>query len=250
MLDRPDYVDAAARAARLLLDVHLVDGRLRRVSRDGTVGAHAGVLEDYACVALGFLDLLQATGDPVWLDHARGLLDTALEQFRADDGGFFDTAADAEELVTRPREYADNASPCGQSAMVHALATFAAVTGEGRYRSAAEEALAVLGARPPRAPRFAGWALAAAETMLRGPEEIVVVGEPGAERDALALAARGRPGAIVLVAAPDRTGADAALDLLRHRPTVGGRPTAYVCRGMVCEQPVTDPAALSRAARA
>jgi uncharacterized protein YyaL (SSP411 family) len=250
MLDRPDYVDAAARAARLLLDVHLVDGRLRRVSRDGTVGAHAGVLEDYACVALGFLDLLQATGDPVWLDHARGLLDTALEQFRADDGGFFDTAADAEELVTRPREYADNASPCGQSAMVHALATFAAVTGEGRYRSAAEEALAVLGALATRAPRFAGWALAAAETMLRGPEEIVVVGEPGAERDALALAARGRPGAIVLVAAPDRTGADAALDLLRHRPTVGGRPTAYVCRGMVCEQPVTDPAALSRAARA
>ncbi len=245
-LDRPDYVAAAVDAARLLLDLHLVDGRLRRVSRDGAVGAHAGVLEDYACVAQGFLDLLQATGDPAWVGHARGLLDTALDQFRADDGGFFDTGADAEALVTRPREYADNASPCGQSAMVHALSTFAAITGEGRYRSAAEEALAVLGPLATRAPRFAGWALAAAETMLGGPEEIVVVGGPGPERDALALAARRRPGAVVLVASPAETGDDAALDLLRHRPTVEGRPAAYVCRGMVCERPVTDPADLSR----
>lgn len=244
LLGRDEYVDAAARAARLLLDVHLVDGRLRRVSRDGAVGAHAGVLEDYACVAQGFLDLLQATGDPAWLDHARTLLDTALGQFRAGDGGFFDTATDAEALVARPREYADNASPCGQSAVVHALATFAAVTGEGRYRTAAEETLSVLGALATRAPRFAGWALAAAETMLRGPEEIVVVGEPGPERDALALAARRRPGAVVLVATPAQTGADAVLDLLRHRPTVEGRAAAYVCRGMVCERPVTDPALL------
>ncbi|MDO7868845.1 thioredoxin domain-containing protein [Nocardioides jiangxiensis] len=243
-LGRDDYVDAAAAAARLLLDVHLVDGRLRRVSRDGAVGSHAGVLEDYACVALGFLDLLQATGDPAWLGHARGLLDVALGQFRADDGGFFDTAADAEELVTRPREFSDNASPCGQSAVVHALATYAALTGSGAHRTAAEETLAVLGPLATRAPRFAGWSLAAAETMLSGPEEVVVVGEPGPERDALALAARRRPGAIVLVASPAETGDDAALDLLRHRPMVDGRPTAYVCRGMVCERPVTDPASL------
>jgi uncharacterized protein YyaL (SSP411 family) len=76
--------------------------------------------------------------------------------------------------------------------------------------------------------------------MLTGPEEIVVVGEPGPGRDALALAARRRPGAIVLVATPAQTGADAALDLLRRRPTLDGRPTAYVCRGMVCERPVTQ----------
>ena len=243
-LDRPDYIQAAVDAAQLLLDVHLVDGRLRRVSRDGAVGAHAGVLEDYACVALGFLDLLQATGDAAWLDRAGVLLEVALEQFRADDGGFFDTAADAEALVTRPREFSDNASPCGQSAMVHALVTYAAITGSGVHRTAAEQTLAVLAPLATRAPRFAGWALAAAETMLAGPEEVVVVGEPGAERDALALAARRRPGALVLVATPTETGEDAALDLLRHRPTVDGRPTAYVCRGMVCQQPVTDPASI------
>ena len=55
---------------RLLWRVHMVDGRLRRVSRDGVVGRPGGVLEDYGCVASGFLDLLQATGDPVWLHRA------------------------------------------------------------------------------------------------------------------------------------------------------------------------------------
>ncbi len=126
--------------------MHLVDGRLRRVSRDGVVGAPAGVLEDHGCVAAGFLDLLQATGDPVWLERAGLLLDTALERFAADDGGFFDTADDAEALVARPRDPSDNASPAGLSAMVHALSTYAALTGSGRHRDAAEAALATVAA--------------------------------------------------------------------------------------------------------
>ena len=111
------------------------------MSRDGVVGRHAGVLEDYGCVADGFLALLSATGDASWLEAAGRLLDTALAGFAADDGGFFDTAADAETLVTRPRDPSDNASPSGQSALVHALLGYAAVTGSGRHRDAAEAAL-------------------------------------------------------------------------------------------------------------
>ena len=199
LMRRPDYVGAAVEAGRLLVDLHLVDGRLKRVSRDGVVGRHDGVLEDHGCVALGFLDLLQATGDAAWLEHARLVLDDALARFRADDGGFHDTASDAEALVARPRELSDNASPSGQSAMVHALATYAALTGSGVHRDAAEQTLAVLARLAERAPRFAGHALAAAEAMLDGPEEIVVVGAPGPARDALEDVARrrrrgGRPG--------------------------------------------------------
>ena len=63
-LDRPEWVAAAARAADLLLDLHVVDGRLRRSSRDGVVGAAAGVLEDHAALADGLLALHQATGAP------------------------------------------------------------------------------------------------------------------------------------------------------------------------------------------
>ena len=122
LLGREDLVDAAVRAGTLLADLHLRDdGSLLRVSRDGAAGRHRGVLEDHGCVAHGFLALAGATGDALWLDRARSVLDHALDRFRADDGGFFDTASDAEALVARPRDPSDNASPSGTSAMVHAL---------------------------------------------------------------------------------------------------------------------------------
>lgn len=235
-LCRAGRAEDAARAGDLLWRVHVVDGRLRRVSRDGVVGAPAGVLEDYGCVAAGFLDLLQATGDPLWMERARVLLDVALEHFRADDGGFHDTADDAEALVARPRDPSDNASPSGLSSMVHALAAYAALTGAGRYREAAEEALSTVAALAEQAPRFAGWSLAAAETMLDGPVEIAIVGDPGEERDALERVARRVPGAVVVVA-DDPTD---EIPLLTGRGPVDGHPAAYVCRNFVCERPVTS----------
>ena len=229
------YVDAAVTAAELLWRVHAQDARLLRVSRDGVAGAHAGVLEDYGCVASGFLALTQATGDSTWLDRATALLDTALTHFRAEDGGFYDTADDAEALVTRPRDPSDNASPSGTSAMVHALVTAHALTGEGRYRTAAEEALAATSNLMTNAPRFAGWSLAAAVTMAEGPLEIAVVGPPGPDRDALEDAARRKPGAVVVVADEARDD----IPLLSSRSPVDGKAAAYVCRGFVCERPVT-----------
>lgn len=220
-------------------DLHTVTeehtARLLRVSRDGVAGAHAGVLEDYGCVASGFLALTQATGDSTWLDRATSLLDTALTHFRAEDGGFYDTADDAEALVTRPRDPSDNASPGGTSAMVHALVTAHALTGEGRYRTAAEEALAATSNLMAKAPRFAGWSLAAAATMADGPLEIAVVGPPGPDRDALEAAARRKPGAVVVVADEARDD----IPLLSSRTPVDGKAAAYVCRGFVCECPVT-----------
>ncbi|WP_426241732.1 thioredoxin domain-containing protein [Nocardioides sp. LHG3406-4] len=236
LLGVEEYVDAARAAARLLVDVHLTDGGLRRVSRDGVVGRHAAVLEDYGALAHGLLDLAAATAESEWLDVAGGLLEVALRDFRADDGGFHDTAAGAEALVARPRDPSDNASPSGLSSTVHALSTYAALTGSGRHRQAAEEALASVAVLMERAPRFAGWSLAAAQSMLDGPLEIAVVGRPGPTRDALTERALRRPGAVVVVAEPGTPG----IPLLEGRVEVDGRPAAYVCRGMVCERPVTE----------
>ncbi len=242
-LGESQHREAAVAAGELLARVHLDGGRLRRVSRDGVVGEPAGVLEDYGCVAAGFLDLLQATSDPVWLARAGALLDTALAHFRADDGGFFDTADDAEALVTRPRDPSDNASPSGLSAMLHALTTYTALTGETRHRAAAEESLATVHQLLERAPRFAGWSAAAAVAMLEGPLEVAVVGPPGAARAALASRARAHPTAVVVVAEGPIDG----IPLLAGRTPVDGRPAAYVCRGFVCERPVTDLDQLERA---
>ena len=253
LLGEQTYVDAAVDAMRLVVDLHL-DGRtLRRVSRDGVVGRHAGVLEDYACVAHGALALLSATGDVTWLGAARTLLDVALSMFAAGDGGFFDTAEDAEQLLSRPRDPSDNASPSGQSALVHALLGYTAVTGSGRHRDAAEGALRNVRTLAERVPRFAGWSLAAAEAALAGPLEVAVVGvEADPDRDELARVARtcSSPGLVVVVGepsdvAPGETDDPGTVPLLAGRGLVDGRAAAYVCRGMVCDRPVTDPADLA-----
>jgi uncharacterized protein YyaL (SSP411 family) len=236
LLDESRLVAAAEAAGRLLVDVHLADGRLRRVSRDGLAGTAAGVLEDYGCVAEGFLALLQATGDPSWLRQAGVVLDTALDLFGTDDGGFYDTAADAESLVARPRDPTDNASPSGLSSVCNALLGYAAVTGSGRHRSAAEAALVSVRSLAERAPRFAGWSLAAAEAALDGPVEVAVIEGPGGDELASVARSSTRPGAVVVVGS---AGDD--VPLLEGRGQVDGLAAAYVCRNLVCERPVTSP---------
>jgi uncharacterized protein YyaL (SSP411 family) len=241
LLGREEYVDAALAAGRLVADVHLVDGRLRRVSRDGRVGVPAGVLEDHGAVAGGFLALCGATGDERWLARGVDLLEAALTHFRAADGGFFDTPADGERLVARPRDPGDNASPSGASATIHALLAAHALTGDGRWRDAADEALAGIADLARRAPRFAGWSLAAAQSLADGAPEIAVVGAEGAARDDLERQARRWPGAVVAVSDGPRDG----VLLLAGRDAVDGEPAAYVCRGNVCDRPVVSPGKIS-----
>ncbi|HTC70686.1 MAG TPA: thioredoxin domain-containing protein [Acidothermaceae bacterium] len=240
LFDRPDFIDAAAAAARLLIGVHLVDGRLRRVSRDGVVGQPAGVLEDYANVADGLLALAQVTRSRELLDTAGLLLDVCLRHFSDGAGGFFDTADDAEALVRRPQNLTDDATPAGQSALAQALLTYAALTGSTAHREAAEAALGatrVLGARYPRA---AGWGLATATALLAGPVEIAVVGKQGDDRlAALERAAWMSTSAGAVIAIRDGDGGAGWAPLLEGRDAIDGLPTAYVCRQFVCRRPVT-----------
>lgn len=229
--------DGAMRdAAEHLAAAHLVDGRLRRVSRDKIVGEPAGVLEDYGCVAEAFCAMHQLTGEGRWLSLAGELLDVALARFAGPDGAFYDTADDAERLVTRPADPTDNATPSGRSAIVAALVAYAALTGETRYREAAEKTLSTVAPIVDRHARFTGYAATVGEALLSGPYEIAVAtGDP--EGDPLVAAARRHapPGAVVVAGAPDQPG----VPLLAGRPFVDGRPAAYVCRGFVCQRPVT-----------
>ena len=248
LLGEQQWVDAAVATGELLDRLHTdADGRLLRTSRDGVAGPNAGVLDDHGCVAEAYLMLLGVTGDGVWLARATRLLDRALAAFGDGEGGFHDTAIDAEALVVRPRDVSDNASPAGSSALGTALLAHAAVTGSAEHRTAAERAVASAAGLAVRAPRFAGWTLAAAEALLSGPLAVAVVGEPGdpatvaLHRAAHMLAA---PGAVVVAAAP-AGGDDGVVPLLVGRGLVDGRAAAYVCRGFVCDRPVTDPAALA-----
>ncbi|WP_027341651.1 thioredoxin domain-containing protein [Hamadaea tsunoensis] len=238
-LTGPDVV-APVRAAHLLDLVHFVDGRLRRVSRDGRVGEPRGVLEDYGCLAEAYLAVHQLTGDPEWMAKAKVLLDTATELF-TEDGRVFDTASDAQRLVTRPADPTDNATPSGLSAYAQAMVAYAALSGEPGYRERAEAVLATVGAVIEQHPRFAGYAASAAEALAGGPVEVAIAtDDPGDELVATAIR-RLPPGAVIVVGEPDKPG----VPLLAQRPMIDGRPTAYVCRGFVCERPVTDPVELS-----
>ncbi|MFG3286984.1 thioredoxin domain-containing protein [Streptomyces sp. NPDC048111] len=246
LFDRPDLVERATEAADVLVRVHM-DGhaRLFRTSRDGQVGRNSGVLEDYADVAEGFLALAGVTGEGVWLEFAGFLLDLVLDQFTGEGGVLYDTAHDAEQLIRRPQDPTDNATPSGWTAAAQALLSYAAHTGSAAHREAAEAALGVVRALGPRAPRFIGWGLAAAEAVLDGPREVAVVGAPtdpltGAlHRTALLSAA---PGAVVAVGVPE-----GEFPLLAGRGLVGGGAAAYVCRHFTCEAPVTTPDALATA---
>jgi len=247
LLDRPDLVARAVETAELLVTVHLDGDRLRRVSRDGVAGEPAGVLEDYADVAEGFLSLYAVSGDGRWVTYAGRLLDVVLARFADDSGGFYDTADDAERLVRRPQDPTDNATPAGQSAVAGALLTYAAYTGSQRHRDAAERALGVYGMLAEQHARFAGWGLAVAEALLDGPREVAVVGALGDDRTVglhrVALMATA-PGAAVAVGDP---GQPSDVPLLHDRPVVDGAPAAYVCRHFTCEAPSTDEAVLAEA---
>ncbi len=197
------------------------------------------MLDDYGSVAEGFQVLFEVTGDDEWLVLSGIMLDIAIQHFADGEGGFYDTADDAPALIQRPRDPSDNAEPSGWFAVANACITQAALTGVTEYRDAAERSLGIATALAPRAPRAAGWGLAAATALLAGPLEVAIVvrSDDAAAAQWHRTALMGTsPGMVVAIGVD----ADSEAPLLRDRPAIGGRPTAYVCRGFVCDAPVTS----------
>ncbi|CAN5332174.1 DUF255 domain-containing protein [soil metagenome] len=238
VLDRADLLAAARRCASALLRSHLVGGRLRRASLGGRVGDSAAILEDHATLATGLLTLYQLTGEIDWLDGAVGLLDTALAHFADPDrpGRWFDTADDAEQLMMRPADPTDGATPSGASSIADALLTAAHLVGPDRAARYGEAAADTLLAHSPllaRTARSAGHWLAVAEAAVRGPLQIAVACDP-ADSPLLVAARRLAPGGTIVVG-----GAVDSSELLTGRDRVRGSDAAYVCHGRMCDLPVT-----------
>jgi uncharacterized protein YyaL (SSP411 family) len=243
-LDDPALLEAARRCAAAVVGLHMVDGRLRRTSLGGQLGESAAILEDYAMLATGLLSIYQLTAEADWLDRATGLIDLALDHFADPDrpGRWFDTADDAEQLMVRPADAADGATPSGASSIAEALLTAAHIVDAeraGRYGEAAAETLLAHSALLARAPRAAGHWLAVAEAAVRGPLQVAVA-TAGGDSELLAAARRMAPGGTVVVGGPVDSSA-----LLAGRDRVRGADAAYVCRGRVCDLPVTGVADLA-----
>jgi uncharacterized protein len=239
------YRAAAIGAARVCVDGLIDgDGRLWRSWKDGRATG-SGVLEDYACLAEGLLALYAATFDEGWFRIARSLAGAILDRFADPAGGFFDTASDHEVLITRPKDLQDNAVPSGNAMAVTALLRLAALTGDARYRDAAERALRLVADVAPRHPTFFGQWLVALDLALAQVDEVAIVGDPALAETADLLRVVGsgfRPHQVVALSADPST---SAIELLEDRLLVDGHSTAYVCHGFACLLPVTDPAALA-----
>jgi uncharacterized protein YyaL (SSP411 family) len=272
-LGRDDYRDIARQNAEFLLrQMHAADGTLLRSWREraatgdqglGIGGTESesqspvpspqspvpGFLEDHALLADGLLALYEATFDPRWLLEAKALADAMLARFW-DDGiaGFYDTAADHQALVVRPRDTGDNATPAGNSAAAEVLLRLALIFDHAEYRARAEALLGSLAPFMACYPTGFGRYLAAAEFALSTPKEIALVGEPDAP-DTQALRATifrpFRPNKVVVLRRPDAASPAIPSPLLEQRVQIGGVATAYVCEQYVCKLPVTDAATLS-----
>jgi uncharacterized protein YyaL (SSP411 family) len=238
------YGDAAATAAGAVLrGLRGSDGRLRRSWKDGRATA-AGVLEDYAHLAEGLLALYEATFDEQWFEAASSLVDVILARFADPSGGFFDTADDGESLVMRPKDLQDNAVPSGNAMAATVLLRLTAFSGRPRYRAAAEHALAIAGPFLARYPTsFAQW-LVALELAHAGITEVAIVGDLADPRTRSLIRVANRGYGPFRVLAASSTPATSAVQLLRDRFALRGRPTAFVCRDFACRQPVHEPEAL------
>jgi uncharacterized protein YyaL (SSP411 family) len=248
-LTRADYIAAAVRNAEFVLDAMRSEGRLLRTWKAGQARLK-GYLEDHAMVTSALLAVYEATFERRWLDAARGLADDMLRLFW-DDGveGFYDTGADHERLIVRPRNLYDNAVPCGSSAAVEALLRLSVFTGEGRYENHAVRALRPLADLMGRHPTAFGRFLCALDFHLGPQTEVALIAPSGGDGLAPLVAevfGRYLPNRVVagrIGAAVDQA---PGLPLLEGREAVGARATAYVCRHYVCELPVTDRDALAR----
>jgi uncharacterized protein YyaL (SSP411 family) len=220
------------------------DGRLARSFRSGRTAGRGG-LDDYACLADGLLCLYEATFDEGWLTASRELVDVIERQFADPDGGWFDTATDAEPLIVRPKQTQDGAAPSGGASAAEVILRLAELTGEGRHRDLAERAVDQMERRAQRYPlAFPAWLGALDFASSPDVTQVAIVGGRDAA-DARALLGVARAGfqPYRLVALGD-SGAS-TLELLHDRAQIDGRATAFVCRDFACRLPVTEPEQLA-----
>ena len=245
-LGRDDYRDAAVRNAAFLTTTMSPQDRLRRTYREGQARL-PGFLEDYSFVADGLLALYESTFDQHWLDKATALADGMIDLFWDEDaGGFYDTGADHEELVVRPRDVFDNAQPCGGSVASDLLLRLAVITGNEDYNRKAVPPLRALSEFMTRAPAGTGRWLAALDFYLATPKEVAIVGpreDPATGRLLDAVFSRYLANRVVVGASGQNI--EPALPLLEGRGMIDGVPTAYVCENYACQLPVTNAEALA-----
>jgi hypothetical protein len=239
VLGREDHLDAAREAASFVLDrMRGPDGRLLRTFNAG-VARLAAYLEDHAFLLEALLALYEATFEERWFTTARGLADTIVARFADPErGGFYSTADDHEQLITRRKDLEDSPIPAGGSSAALGLLRLSALTGEQRYEDAAVGQLALLHEVAARHPTGFGHLLQAIDFHLAPRREVALAGDPEGVAELAAVVREVRRAHVVLAGGPGD--GSTAVPLMEQRTPVDGRAAAYVCERFACRMPVTD----------
>ena len=248
VLGNDHYLEIARRNADFLLD-QLVEGNLIenensghvRVLRTWKAGMAKlnGYLEDYANLSDGLIELYQISGEVKYLRAAKRLADLMITEFwDEENGGFFFTANDHEELIVRNKDLFDNATPSGNSVAADVLLKLSKFYLDERYERFAVTALRAVSTQARRYPQGFGRALAAAEFHLGPTREVAIVGERGNELEREVWNSY-LPTKVVAVST-DEPDKNAEPPLLSSRKQVDGKPTVYVCEEFICQKPVTS----------
>ena len=233
-IGREDYRAVAESNASFLLTTMWDGNRLLHSFKDGRARFN-GYLDDYANLVDGLFSLYELTFDTKWLDAATQIADRMIEQFSDPEGGFYFTGNDHESLLTRTKDFFDNATPSGNSVAADVLLRMAALLNRDDYRKKAEDVFLTTANLIKQYASGFGRMLAGIDFYVGPSKEIAIVGKPDEFLEVLRKEYRPR----IIVAA----GESPSVALLRDRPMIDSEPTAYVCENFTCRQPVTDVAA-------
>ena len=234
---RPEWLQSARRALEFIRSRMWRERRLLATYKDGRAHLNA-YLDDYAFLIAGLLERMQAEFSTRDLQWARELADVLLEEFQDPErGGFFFTGRSHEALFHRPKPGQDQSTPSGNAVAAWALNRLAFLTGDERYARAAERTVALFyPALHDHPAGFATMTIALSE-QLRPPKLLILRGrEPELSKWADELARDYMP-ELQLAAIPDgEPGLPQPLDKPRRAGPVNG----WLCRGVICLEPMSD----------
>jgi len=238
-LKRQDYLAAAQRNASFILTSLFSGGSLGRSWRNG-VRKHNAILEDYASLILGLLALYQADFNLHWYQKAEELTCQMIELFRDSTGGFYLTRSDQTDLVTRPKDLQDNATPSANALAMHALLSMAAFSGSSEWSTLAEVTLQQLQETIVRYPGSFPYWLQALDFAVGPVNQVALAANDLADTAQVsAHFFRQYHPRSILAASGLHVGANSP-EILQNRPPLDGKLTAYICHGFVCDLPLTD----------
>ncbi len=236
------YISAAVASAAFIQDALWRDGRLFHRFRDGDMAVE-GLLEDYAFLAWGILELFEATFESRYLERAVDLCGEMRRRFWDTElGGYFSTSLTASELPYRRKEVYDGALPSANSAALWVHLRLAALTGDTAHAERADILLRTFAGKVSAAPMGHTQFLSGLFYSLGPSREIIVSGNSHAPRVREMLEILRRrydPHAAVLVHDPADARLTGLCPFLADYPALeDNKAAAYVCEKGMCKAPV------------